>query len=73
MVTGPQLRASLAPLLDMHAFGRFDRYLGALAEAGLARRSGHGARNSAVYFTKWYPRYRRIKYAAAPSNAVPTA
>lgn len=23
------------------------------------------ARNSAVYFTKWYPEYRRAKYAAA--------
>jgi hypothetical protein len=26
------------------------------------------ARNSAVYFTKWYPRYRRAKYAAISST-----
>jgi hypothetical protein len=30
------------------------------------------ARNSAVYFTKWYPPYRRAKYATAPGGAVPT-
>jgi hypothetical protein len=30
------------------------------------------ARNSAVYFTKWYPPYRRAKYATAPAGAVPT-
>jgi hypothetical protein len=29
------------------------------------------ARNSAVYFTKWYPEYRRIKAAAPPANALP--
>ena len=29
------------------------------------------ARNSAVYFTKWYPRYRKAKYGAAPVNALP--
>jgi hypothetical protein len=29
------------------------------------------ARNSAVYFTKWYPPYCRAKYAAAPEGAVP--
>jgi len=30
------------------------------------------ARNSAAYFTKWYPQYRRTKYAvpAAPAGAV---
>jgi hypothetical protein len=28
------------------------------------------ARNSAVYFTKWYPEYRKAKYAAAPANAL---
>lgn len=28
------------------------------------------ARNSAVYFTRWYPRYRRERRAAAPSNAL---
>ena len=27
------------------------------------------ARNSAVYFTKWYPQHRRAKYAAPPANA----
>ena len=33
------------------------------------------ARNSAVYFTKWYPEHRRAKYAAhpAPANALPAA
>jgi hypothetical protein len=33
------------------------------------------ARNSAVYFTKWYPQHRRAKYAAhtAPANALPAA
>jgi hypothetical protein len=30
------------------------------------------ARNSAVYFTKWYPQYRKVKYAAAPADAVPS-
>ena len=29
------------------------------------------ARNSAVYFTKWYPQYRKAKYAALPANALP--
>ncbi|CUU17120.1 hypothetical protein ABIB94_005756 [Bradyrhizobium sp. JR7.2] len=28
------------------------------------------ARNSAIYFTKWYPEYRQIKYAA-PAAALP--
>lgn len=28
------------------------------------------ARNSAIYFTKWYPEYRRIKYAP-PAAALP--
>jgi hypothetical protein len=28
------------------------------------------ARNSAVYFTKWYPEYRKAKYGAAPANAL---
>jgi hypothetical protein len=27
------------------------------------------ARNSAVYFTKWYPQHRRANYAAPPANA----
>ncbi|HEV7635963.1 MAG TPA: hypothetical protein VGO54_11070 [Bradyrhizobium sp.] len=29
------------------------------------------ARNSAVYFTRWYPRYRRAKYGAIPAPALP--
>ncbi len=29
------------------------------------------ARNSAVYFTKWYPQYRKAKYGNAPANALP--
>ena len=29
------------------------------------------ARNSAVYFTKWYPEYRRIKYGTPPAHALP--
>jgi hypothetical protein len=29
------------------------------------------ARNSAVYFTKWYPEYRKAKYGVAPANALP--
>jgi hypothetical protein len=29
------------------------------------------ARNSAVYFTKWYPGYRKAKYAAPHVNALP--
>jgi hypothetical protein len=29
------------------------------------------ARNSAVYFTKWYPEYRKAKDAAPPANALP--
>jgi hypothetical protein len=30
------------------------------------------ARNSAIYFTKWYPEYRQIKYGA-PTGALPNA
>jgi hypothetical protein len=30
-----------------------------------------GARNSAIYFTKWYPQYRMAKDGAAPANALP--
>ena len=29
------------------------------------------ARNSAVYFTKWYPQYRKAKYGTAPASALP--
>jgi hypothetical protein len=29
------------------------------------------ARNSAVYFTKWYPEYTKAKYATPPANALP--
>jgi hypothetical protein len=29
------------------------------------------ARNSAVYFTKWYPEYRKAKYGSPPANALP--
>jgi hypothetical protein len=29
------------------------------------------ARNSAVYFTKWYPGYRKAKYGKPPANALP--
>jgi len=28
------------------------------------------ARNCAIYFTKWYPQYRRAKYGTPPANAV---
>jgi hypothetical protein len=28
------------------------------------------ARNSAVYFTKWYPQYRKAKYGTHPVNAL---
>ena len=31
------------------------------------------ARNSAVYFTKWYPQYRKVKDENAPAAALPTA
>ncbi|WP_027583140.1 hypothetical protein [Bradyrhizobium sp. Ai1a-2] len=31
------------------------------------------ARNSAVFFTKWYPHYRMTKYGTHPVNALPTA
>jgi hypothetical protein len=31
------------------------------------------ARNSAVFFTKWYPQYRKLKRGTAPAGAVPTA
>lgn len=30
------------------------------------------ARNSAIYFTKWYPEYRQIKYGT-PARALPSA
>ena len=29
------------------------------------------ARNSAAYFTTWYPQYRKAKYGAPPANALP--
>jgi hypothetical protein len=29
------------------------------------------ARNSAVYFTKWYPQYRKAKYGTTPVSALP--
>ena len=29
------------------------------------------ARNSAAYFTAWYPQYRKAKYGAPPANALP--
>ena len=29
------------------------------------------ARNSAAYFTTWYPQYRRAKYGTPPANALP--
>jgi len=29
------------------------------------------ARNSAMYFTKWYPEYRKAKHATPPANALP--
>jgi hypothetical protein len=29
------------------------------------------ARNSAVYFTKWYPEYRKAKYGTPPTHALP--
>jgi hypothetical protein len=31
------------------------------------------ARNSAAYFTKWYPKHRRAKYATPPDRALPAA
>jgi hypothetical protein len=31
------------------------------------------ARNSAVYFTKWYPEHRKAKYGAPPAAALPDA
>jgi hypothetical protein len=30
------------------------------------------ARNSAVYFTKWYPQYRKAKYGTAPAGTIPS-
>jgi hypothetical protein len=29
------------------------------------------ARNSAAYFTTWYPQYRKAKYGTPPANAIP--
>ncbi|MEH2502629.1 hypothetical protein V1290_001440 [Bradyrhizobium sp. AZCC 1578] len=31
------------------------------------------ARNSAAYFTTWYPQYRRAKHGVPPANALPGA
>jgi len=31
------------------------------------------ARNSAAYFTKWYPKHRRAKYGTPPHHALPAA
>lgn len=30
------------------------------------------ARNGAVFFTKWYPHYRKTKYGTPPANALPS-
>jgi hypothetical protein len=30
------------------------------------------ARNSAVYFTKWYPQYRKAKYGTPPAGTIPS-
>src|SRR5206468_3593953 len=30
------------------------------------------ARNSAAFFTAWYPQYRRAKYGTPPANALPS-
>jgi hypothetical protein len=30
------------------------------------------ARNSAVYFTKWYPEYQRVRFGTAAAGALPT-
>ena len=29
------------------------------------------ARNSAIYFTRWYPQYRKAKYGMPPASALP--
>jgi hypothetical protein len=29
------------------------------------------ARNCAIYFTKWYPQYRKAKYGTSPASALP--
>lgn len=29
------------------------------------------ARNSAIYFTKWYPEYQKVKYRTPPADALP--
>jgi hypothetical protein len=29
------------------------------------------ARNSAIYFTKWYPAYRKAKYGKPPAGTLP--
>jgi hypothetical protein len=34
---------------------------------------GFAARNGAVYFTRWYPQYRRAKYGTLPAGALPTS
>jgi hypothetical protein len=31
------------------------------------------ARNGAIYFTKWYPDHRKLKYGKPPANALPEA
>jgi len=31
------------------------------------------ARNSAIYFTRWYPQYRRLKHGVPPADALPRA
>jgi hypothetical protein len=34
---------------------------------------GFAARNSALYFTKWYPQYRRAKYALPTASTMPVS
>ena len=42
--------------------------------AALDRVAGRfAARNSAAYFTKWYPSYRKAKYGPPPVAALPGA
>ena len=60
----PDVRAVIALALRVKGFEVVGVESGA---AGLA--IAFAARNTALYFTKWYPQYQRAKFAAPAASA----
>jgi hypothetical protein len=73
MSTGTELKAKLAPLLDMSAVN-LDRYLAVLAKAGLIRRSGLGGGKAAHHLQPGEYAYLLLSLAApTPRTAADAA